>query len=146
MAAGFVATVVVMEVVVAAALFRAAEVLLCHRTPTRRWFPDVWDLPGGHVEVAESPRAALARELREKLTVCVAAADLSTRPHRHLVGTDLRMSVWRIDSWVGEPVNAATYEHDEIRWFGLTDASTLQLAHPPYPALLQDLAALQDSC
>ena len=130
------------DVVVVAALFRGAEVLMCHRAPARRWYPDVWDLPGGHVEDGESPRAALVRELREELDVGVARGDLPTRAHRHLVLPDLRMSVWRIDSWVGEPVNATTDEHDEIGWFDLADALALRLAHPDHPALLRALAAL----
>ena len=38
---------------VAGVLVRGAEVLLGHRSPHRRWYPDVWDLPGGHVEPGE---------------------------------------------------------------------------------------------
>ena len=48
--------------VVAALLRDGNRVLLCHRSPQRRWYPDVWDLPGGHVERRELPGAALARE------------------------------------------------------------------------------------
>ena len=131
-----------MDVVVAAALFRGTQVLLCHRSPTRRWYPDVWDLPGGHVEVAESPRAALLRELREELGVHVRDDQVASLPHHELVDSGLALSVWRIDSWVGEPVNAAPDEHDEIGWFSLADALTLDLAHPSHPSLLRELAAL----
>lgn len=131
-----------MDVVVTAALFRGPQVLLCHRAPTRRWYPDVWDLPGGHVEAAESARAALIRELREELAVHVVPDAVPAQPHRRVVLTDVRMSVWRIDSWNGEVVNAATDEHDEIGWFTLTDAVALRLAHPAYPGLLRELSAL----
>src|SRR4029450_2629954 len=55
--------------VVAAILRRDNRVLLCHRPPERAWYPDVWDLPGGHVEHGETPTEALARELREELAV-----------------------------------------------------------------------------
>lgn len=55
------------HVVVAAVLRRRGRALLVHRSPQRRWYPDVWDLPGGHVEAGEDPAQALARELTEEL-------------------------------------------------------------------------------
>jgi 8-oxo-dGTP diphosphatase len=47
------------------------RVLLCHRSADRRWYADVWDLPGGHVEAGESPSIALVRELREELGISI---------------------------------------------------------------------------
>ena len=41
---------------VAGVLVRGTEVLLGHRSPGRRWYPDVWDLPGGHVEPGDQRR------------------------------------------------------------------------------------------
>ncbi len=58
-----------MQHVVAGALVTAGRVLLGHRSPLRHWHPDVWDLPGGHVEQGESEPQALAREMREELGV-----------------------------------------------------------------------------
>ncbi len=55
--------------VVAGVLVRGDTVLMCHRSPHRRWYPGVRDLPGGHVEPGEDEPAALARELREELGV-----------------------------------------------------------------------------
>jgi 8-oxo-dGTP diphosphatase len=52
--------------VVAGLLVVGNTVLLCHRSANRRWYPNVWDLPGGHVEHGESPAAALVRELKEE--------------------------------------------------------------------------------
>jgi ADP-ribose pyrophosphatase YjhB (NUDIX family) len=49
-----------------------SRVLLCHRSPGRRWYPDVWDLPGGHVEAGESPARAPVREVHEELGVSMA--------------------------------------------------------------------------
>ena len=36
------------HIVVAALLRRRGRVLMVHRSPRRRWYPDTWDLPGGH--------------------------------------------------------------------------------------------------
>ena len=131
-----------MDTVVAAALFRGSRVLLCHRTPGRRWYPDVWDFPGGHVEGSESLRDALVRELREELGVQLADTDVAAQPHGRLSEAAFQMSIWRIDMWTGVPVNAAPDEHDDVRWFGLDEALALPLAHPDYQALLPELAAL----
>ena len=121
------------------ALFRQQQVLLCHRSPDRRWYPDVWDFPGGHVEDGETPRSALVRELREELGI---EAHPGAVPDDHVVAGDVHLSVWRLDSWAGEPVNAAPDEHDDLRWFSLADVLQLRLAHPGYPDLLRALSAL----
>lgn len=55
--------------VVAGVLRRNGRLLLFHRRPDRTHYPDVWDLPGGHVEVGESTIDALVRELAEELGV-----------------------------------------------------------------------------
>ena len=58
-----------MHTVVVAALVREGRVLLVHRSPNRRAYPGVWDLPGGHIETGESELTALTREMREELGV-----------------------------------------------------------------------------
>lgn len=56
-------------------------------------------------------------------------------------GASLFLEVWRVDDWVGEVVNAAPDEHDDLGWFSLDEAISLDLADPDYPALfLQTLA------
>ena len=120
-----------------AALVRDGKVLLAHRHPQRRWFPNCWDLIGGHIEPGESPEQAMRRECREEIgvdpidgrSVEIQLGDPSLAPHAFLV-----------TRWRGTPVNAAPEEHDALAWFDLADLPALTLAHPPYatwlPALL----------
>jgi 8-oxo-dGTP diphosphatase len=123
--------------VVAAILRQHERVLLCHRHPDREWYPDVWDLPGGHIERAERSDKALLRELREELAV-----DLQTPlglPFRELADATagVEMTIWLID-YGGAVVNRAPEEHDELRWATFEEIAGLVLAHPSYLDWLRD--------
>lgn len=132
-----------MHTVVAGALVRDGQILLVHRSPARRWYPDVWDLPGGHVEDGEPPLAALARELDEELGVrvdpagCVSVADL-VAPGAGPAGS-LHLRIWHVRAWTGTPVNRCPEEHDAMGWFAGDRLAGMTLAHEGYPALLGGL-------
>lgn len=119
------------DIVVGAALVHDGRVLMVHRSPQRRWYPDVWDLPGGHVEAGEDSRAALVRELREELGV---EAVVTGGPIARTVAADFVMDVWAVRTWSGEPVNAAPHEHDDLAWLAPGDLAGRALAHPDLPA------------
>ena len=110
-----------------AALVRDGLVLLVHRHPSRRWYPDCWDLVGGHVESGESPNQAVIRECREELGVQV--HDPVSIPMT-ISDPTLDMHAFLVTRWEGEPVNAAPEEHDGLRWFRPGDLADLKLAHP----------------
>jgi 8-oxo-dGTP diphosphatase len=124
--------------IVAALLVRDGRVLLCHRSPGRRWYPDVWDFPGGHVEHGEQPIEALARELKEELAIVI------QQPGPELVqvvepGFTLR--IWMVEKWVGNPLNASPAEHDDLGWFDVLEVAGLPLAHSGYLALIRNTLA-----
>ena len=120
--------------IVAAVLRDGDRVLLCHRSPGRRWYPDVWDLPGGHVEDGEDPKEGLVRELREELGITV--SEPSGPPIREIRTATFDLQVWLVDRWTGTPANAAPDEHDAVAWFETSDLDSLRLAHESYPSML----------
>jgi 8-oxo-dGTP diphosphatase len=126
--------------VVAAMLLRADSVLLCHRSIDREWYPDLWDLPGGHVEANETPRDAVAREVQEELGVRLSR---SLGQHSFFRTTDdFELRVWTVRTWSGSPTNCAPHEHDEVDWFTEREARSLRLADDCYRAwILQALAS-----
>ncbi|MFF0173307.1 NUDIX domain-containing protein [Micromonospora profundi] len=125
--------------IVTALLRDGDRVLLCHRSPRRRWYPDVWDMPGGHVEPGEPPGAALARELREEVGIEIA---VPSGPPLHEVHTDtFDMQIWLIEAWTGSPVNAAPDEHDAIGWFTEEALGELSLAHHSYRSMFGEVLA-----
>jgi 8-oxo-dGTP diphosphatase len=121
--------------VVAGVLREHGRVLLCHRSPQRDWYPDAWDLPGGHIDDDEQPPQALARELREELGILVTRP--TTEPFAHVQGPDFRMDIWLVDEWTGQPSNDASDEHDALAWVNAEEALRLQLADARLPALIE---------
>lgn len=128
--------------IVAAVLVQDGRVLLCHRHPERRWFPNVWDLPGGHIDDGEEPITALVRELREELGIEVQVDDATYVMHgapTPNVGApdvdvpdvdvpDVDVTVWAFDRWGGTITNADPAEHDRIGWFTEAEIAELVLA------------------
>ncbi|MCZ7436846.1 NUDIX hydrolase [Micromonospora sp. WMMC241] len=115
------------------------RVLLVHRSAGRRWFRDVWDLPGGHVDEGEEPTQSLVRELREELGIT--ASEPSGPPMREIRGATFHMRIWLVDDWTGTPVNAAPDEHDAVAWFGTSQLGGLRLAHEPLLPMLTAVLA-----
>jgi 8-oxo-dGTP pyrophosphatase MutT (NUDIX family) len=108
-----------MHEIVTGALVREGRVLLVHRSPDRHAYPDVWDLPGGHIETGETELAALTREMHEELGVQI-APDSAIHLCRLDAGRgeeSVRFSAWLVGEWEGTPANVAPDEHDDIGWF-----------------------------
>lgn len=105
---------------VAGALTSDGKVLLVKRSPQSRFYPDVWDLFGGHVEGEESPEDALRREALEELQVQVKSFHLLGTVHDPVEPAEVM--VFAVTAWRGEPTNVAPNEHSEIAWF---EADTL---------------------
>ena len=128
-----------MHRVVVGALVVDGRVLLAHRSPGRRWYPDVWDLPGGHVDPGESELGALRRELREELGVDATGIDAEPATRIAEPAGDLELGLWAVRAWVGTPSNACPEEHDEIRWVRADELDLVDLAHPGYLVVLRAL-------
>jgi 8-oxo-dGTP diphosphatase len=131
------------EAIVAGVMIKDGRILLCHRSPDRRWYPDVWDLPGGHVELGETPTEALKRELLEELGV--SARSLSRHPLDRVCTPEFEMDIWPVTDWHGTPANLVPEEHDAIAWFTAEELTTLELAHDSYLALLRTVLKARQS-
>jgi 8-oxo-dGTP diphosphatase len=125
--------------VVAVILRRGDQLLLCHRSPGRRWFPDVWDFPGGHVEPGERPEDALRREVAEELGAELEGVDGGPVLHRVVPQAGLDLTVWVSWRWRGSVSNLQPEEHDAIGWFEEGQLDGLRFADPSYLPLLRRL-------
>jgi 8-oxo-dGTP diphosphatase len=125
----------------------SALVLLGRRTANREFYPDVWDVLGGHLEPGETSERALVRELREEIGV-TATAWVSFREFRESLpggNGSIVLHLYSVTSWKGTPRTLSSEEHSEVSWFAVEDACRLTLAHPSYPELLRRVASLASS-
>lgn len=125
--------------VVAAILSSGDRVLLCHRSPVRRWYPDVWDFPGGHVEDRERAEEALRRELFEEIGVEIGTVGGAPVLHRIDAVTGLDLTVWLVTSWQGTVENRQPEEHDAVGWFTAKELRPLSFADSSYLPLLEQI-------
>jgi|SRR5580700_3467462 8-oxo-dGTP diphosphatase len=120
--------------VVAGLLVRTGTVFLCHRSRGQRWYPNVWDLPGGHIEPDEPPASALVRELREELGILI--AEPTDFAFAHLWQPDFDCRIWIVREWSGTP-HLASEEHDDLGWWRPIETGHLSLAVEDYRPLFE---------
>jgi len=100
-------------IVVAGVLFREGKLLIGQRLSNDRHGLK-WEFPGGKVEPGETPKEALARELREELGVeCVIGREMARYEHVTKGRGPLLLLFLQVDKCEGEP-RAEAFE--QILW------------------------------
>ncbi len=116
--------------VVGAAVVRDGRLLAARRT-TPAAAAGRWELPGGKVEVGESPGDALVREIREELGCGIAVHDWLNGDQPIGTSRVLRVAVCRVVE--GEP--APGDDHDELRWLPPDRLDEVDWLEPDRPFL-----------
>ena len=99
--------------VVAAVIRRDNRILICQRKRGSR-HELKWEFPGGKVERRETPRDALARELREELGIDAAAGkELARYEYAYPSRAPIQLIFFEVTEFSGEPQN---YVFEQIRW------------------------------
>jgi len=88
---------------------------------------DEWELPGGKLELSESPEQCLTREIAEELRLeIVPESILNSWIYTIVPGVDVLILAYGcVESSRGEAV--LSDEHKELRWFPLTDVASLRM-------------------
>ena len=113
--------------------------VLIARRPQDKSFADLWEFPGGKVELDERPEAALIRELREELGIAVEEACLAPFTFASFAYPDfhLLMPLYICRRWTGF---VATRENQMLKWVRPQDLR----AYPMPPADAPLIPALLD--
>ena len=126
---------------VAAILADAQGRVLVAQRPPGKELAGYWEFPGGKLEPGEPAERALRRELMEELGIEVAACEpYMTLEHEYSqpgVQRRVRLLVWRVGRWLGEP---AGREGQALQWLapGALMAAGLLPADAPIAARLVD--------
>lgn len=129
--------------VVAALIVQSQKILLGLRSATRTFYPDVWDMFGGHVEPGEQHEETLVRELQEELGITpthwtfLETLTLPIPVEGYEPTESLTAHLYLVTAWKGTPYNRQPEEHSVIHWFSLAEAEQLHLADPIYPKLFE---------
>ena len=129
--------------VVAAALVDPDGRVLIAQRPEGKSMAGLWEFPGGKIEAAETPEAALIRELREELGITVKEPCLApfTFASHTYGGFHLLMPLYICRRWDGE---AKPLLHAALKWIRPHDLMLNAAAYPMPAADLPLLPMLRD--
>lgn len=117
-----------LPVVAAAIRDREGRLLLQEALPGKR-HAGQWEFPGGKVEIMETPRLALVREVREELALALDPVAMRPLGFAEEPGGDGRPDIvlflYDCRGWSGTP---AAREGQAFGWFEPADAHDLPLA------------------
>ena len=88
---------------------------------------DEWELPGGKLELAESPERCLAREIGEELQLAIEPGNLlSSWVYTIVPGVDVLILTYGcVESSADEAI--LSEEHNELRWVSLAEVDGLRM-------------------
>ncbi len=87
-------------------------------------YPNMWDLPGGHVEEGETPEACIVREMQEEIETDVTRC----RPYSVYDFPDRIEHIFFMDL-DADAQSIPLHEGQRLQWFSAEEIPKLQLAY-----------------
>ncbi|MCJ1701462.1 (deoxy)nucleoside triphosphate pyrophosphohydrolase [Rathayibacter festucae] len=118
--------------VVAAVIESDGRILACRRRPEKD-AGGKWEFPGGKVEDGETHEQALAREIREELSVDIEVGELLTVDETAGSTRTIRLSCFWATLSSERPTSST--DHDSMLWATRSDLTPLEWAPADLPAV-----------
>lgn len=87
-------------------------------------YPNMWDLPGGHVEPGESPRQCIVREMKEEMELELSDFELL---HKKEFTDRIEYTYYKQLDLQIEQINL--HEGQKLAWFTLEEVANTTLAY-----------------
>lgn len=98
-------------------------------------YPNMWDLPGGHVDEGESPEACIVREMHEEIETDVSCCSLQA-----VYDFPDRIEHIFLMPFEAKPESITLHEGQRLRWFAEHELTGLRLAYG-FDLVLEDFFA-----
>jgi 8-oxo-dGTP diphosphatase len=119
-------------VVVGAVIRDELGKIFCARRALHRSMGGLWEFPGGKVEAGESHQQALARELREELSIEVSVGDLVEETIYAYERIDVHLFTYEVVVRAGA---IELKDHDQCVWLGADALEELNWAPADVPTV-----------
>lgn len=108
------------------------DLILCAQRSLKAGLPGSWEFPGGKIEAGETPREALAREIREELHADITVGEqVATTTHEYPFG-EVTLTTFYCEL-ISDGVTLT--EHETVKWLAAEELETLEWAPADVPAV-----------
>ncbi|MDD4983925.1 MAG: NUDIX domain-containing protein [Candidatus ainarchaeum sp.] len=102
------------------------KVLLVKRSAKAKFFPGLWDFPGGKQELGETSDQSVVREAKEETNLAVVPEDKFSEFDYTEKGEKIHFFVFKIKNYSGKV--KLSHEHTDFNWIDLKDLDKFEIA------------------
>lgn len=118
--------------VVGAVIVNEANQIFCALRSPQMTLPNLWEFPGGKIEIGEKPEQTLQRELMEELQIEVSVGEQVESTYYEYDSFTIQLTTFYTTILTGTPVLT---EHADFKWVNVEDLLSLEWAPADIPAV-----------